>query len=65
MDVDLLCSPAPGAGADEGTVNLVLVDAPVNLPGRLAVAARACGLDGSEFGIAVLESALADMDAQP
>ena len=65
MDMGSLCSPAPGAGTDGGTVNLVLVDAPVNLPGRLAAAARACGLDGSELGIAVLESALADMEAPP
>ena len=52
---------SPGA-----TCDLVIYGAPADLGGRLARAAEADGLDSaSELAIAVLESALADLEAAP
>lgn len=48
------------------TCDMVISGAPADLGGRLARAAEACGLDSaSELSIAVLGSALADLEAAP
>ena len=49
-----------------GTRDLVITGAPADLGDRLARAAEAGGLDSaSELAIAVLESALADLESAP